>query len=565
MRELPMILAFVQASVVAAAAQEKSATAPGPVVRASVAFEIPVSDYRLDHLDSAPGMELFVACQDGSIETVHFAPGFPAEPVRSRTRLQDSDHCALALMPIAGQGIADLFVASPRGVERLRPDAHGAFSTPPKVIAPRARMRLRTGKPVFAPLATDVNGDGLTDLVVPNGPALEVWIQQVVTGEVAEPPFAKVATVQVRVSANVTSDASLLSDDLEASLLIPSLRMADVNGDKRPDLLVEDGEKRAFHLVRPDGSIPSTPDVSVDLGIFRDTTPEAEITLGRTLAGSNKAVYESRDLDLDGIPDYVIAHRRKVWVFFGTKDGPQFTEPATVLKAADDVTGVQILNLDDDGRPDLLLVRVQVPSLATLLRGLVSDWEVEADAVGYRNSGERKFETTPKWRSTISFTVPSILGIAKDPDKLIRRFEDVGKKFRSPAEGDFDGDGAGDLALVSEDGTTLDMWRGNPKVTRAVDETPDAIVRRLLFEDENKAWDIDRLLAWLGGFGERRIALLTGGRPAEAHLTLRDAKQWRLVSVAPADVDGDGRVEVVLRYDEVGGAHGSAFDVIGWK
>ena len=53
------------------------------------------------------------------------------------------------------------------------------------------------------------------------------------------------------------------------------------------------------------------------LEIFKDTTPRADLRPGRIWAGSDRTRYLSRDLDNDGVPDYVIAHRRKVWVFHG--------------------------------------------------------------------------------------------------------------------------------------------------------------------------------------------------------------------------------------------------------
>jgi hypothetical protein len=416
---------------------------------------------------------------------------------------------------------------------------------------------------VFAPLAQDVNGDGLTDLVVPGGETLDVWIQQAATEAAGGPAFARAARVRVRVAASADTDTARFSDTLEASVTIPGLRLADVNGDGRPDLLVEDGELRAFHLVRADGSIPREPDVSVDLGIFRDTTPQATLTPGRTLAGQDRTVYESRDLDEDGVPDYVIAHRRKVWVFHGTRSGPQFTEPTTILKAADDVTAVLVVDLDD-GRPDLLLIKVQVPSVAAILRGLVAEWTIDVAAIGYRNAGERTFETSPRWRSTLTFRAPAILSVLKDPEKIVRRFEGAGKKFRTPCEGDFDGDGVADLGLVSADGTALELWRGDAGRPAADSEPHDAVLRRILFEDEDRTWDLDRVLELIGGFGDRRLRVLTGGRASDARLALRDQAEWRLASLAPADVDGDGRTEVVLRYEAVAGG-GSVFDVMGWR
>jgi len=538
-------------------------------VRASVPAGAAVADWRLLDVDGAPGSELFLVSADGAVETVFFGGDAAKAPRRASGRLADPQHCALAIEPLTKDGPAELLIASPRGVERVSVSPDGAFSGEPRPIAPRAKMRLRTGVPEFAPLAQDVNDDGRTDLVVPNGEALEVWIQGAAPSSASEsagdPTFAKAASVHVRVGAERSTSSSLLSDELTGSIRIPGLSMSDQNGDGRADLLVVDGEKRAFHLVREGGAIPAAPDVSVDLGIFRDTTPRAEVVPGRTLAGSDKAVYQSRDLDSDGIPDHVIAHRRKVWVFHGTKEGPQFTKPATILKAADDVTALLVLDLDGDEKPDLLLVKVQVPSIATILRGLVAEWSVDVDAIGYRNDGQRAFETTPKWRNTLSFRVPSILSVLKDPEKIVQRFEDAGKKFRQPCEGDFDGDGILDLALVTEDVKEIEVWRGERDLERLADETSEIVLRRVLFEDENSTWNIDRLVEWISTQGDRRLAVLTGGRRPSARLALRDKTAWRLDALAAADVDGDGKFEIVLRYDAPAPRRETTFDVLGWR
>jgi hypothetical protein len=561
LRQLPLI-AFVPCAF---AATQGPSGVHGPFLRTSLEAGPAVAEWRLLDLDGTAGSELFVALADGAIETVHFDKDASKAPERRSGRLADPRHCAIALGALHGEGPPDLLIASPRGVERVKAGPGGSFSGEPEPLAPRARMRLRTGTPKFAPLLQDVNGDGRADLVVPNGEALEVWIQGISTGAGATPTFVKAASIDVRIAASRSTDEGLLSDDLESAITIPGLSMSDVNGDGRPDLLVVDGEKRAFHLVREDGTIPARPDVSVDLSIFRDTTPAADLVPGRTLAGNDTAVYESRDLDSDGIPDYVIAHRRKVWVFHGTKAGPQFTEPKTILKAADDVTALLVLDLDEDTKPDLLLIKVQVPSIATILRGLVAEWSVDVGAIGYRNDGHGAFETTPRWRNTLSFQVPSILSILKDPVKIVQRFEGAGKKFRLPCEGDFDGDGVADLALVSEDGLRLEVWRGEADLEKKALEPIETVLRRILFEDKNPTWDLDRLLAWISSMADRRIAILTGGREPAARFALREKSAWRLDSLAAADVDGDGRAEIVLKYDALAPGGNSVFDVLGWR
>jgi hypothetical protein len=352
---------------------------------------------------------------------------------------------------------------------------------------------------------------------------------------------------------------------LDCDFTIPQLDLQDLNGDRRDDVIVADGRRRAFHLQRPDGSIPPKPDVEVDLKLFRDTTPPAAVRPGRTFAGSERPRMQSRDLDGDGIPDYVIAHARKVWVFQGSNDGPQFTEPSTILKTADDVTALLLARLDDDPLPDLLILRVQVPTFATLVLGMLGDWDVEITAAGYENQGRRSFATTPKWRRELTLSLPSVAGVLRNPEALIRRIEEAGRNFRPESTGDFNGDGHPDLALLSEDGARLDVWSGQDagRGPGSVEDF-DRLLRRVLFEDPDSAWNIDRLLSLLGGLAAERVAHLTGGRPATATLDLRKGAPFTFSGLASGDLDGDGRSEIVVAYADSRRRFGLVLDVFGF-
>ena len=324
--------------------------------------------------------------------------------------------------------------------------------------------------------------------------------------------------------------------------------------------MVEDGGRRSFHLQREDGGLPAEPDVSVKLSIFRDTTPAASVRPGRTLVASDNQQFRSRDLDGDGIPDFVISHRRKVWVFHGTDAGPQFTKPSTILKTAADITLLVVLKLDDDAHPDLLMIKVLVPSVATLIGGLFGEWDVDIQAVGYQNRGGRSFEVDPKWKSQLSIRLPGILGVMRNPQELIDKFEGLDRQFRREARGDLDGDGDADIVLLSEDRSRLDAWVGRGDIPKSMID--EGMLRDLLFEDENRVWDIDRILGLLTAKAEERVGRLTGGREPDGAVALRPTDSWRLIAFDIADLDGDGKAEVVTAYERTDETRLASFDVL---
>jgi hypothetical protein len=407
-------------------------------------------------------------------------------------------------------------------------------------IVRRARWRLRVGAPRFVDLLTDVDRDGRLDVVLPTVGTYQLW-----RNEGDGPRLRRVATVNAIVHRDRRTEVTRLSGRLESGFSIPALRLRDVNGDGRRDLVVVESDRRAYHLQREDGTLPAEPDVSLDLDLFRDTTPRAEIRQGKTLAGGDDAKLQVDDLDRDGIPDYLIFHRRKLWIFHGTDEGPQFTRPTAILRVADDITALLVLHLNDDGRPDLLLVRVHVPTIAAILKGLHSELDVEIGATGYAGEEGRTFARKPTWRGGVVLRLPEIMGVLRNPESLLGRLDATAAKFGASVVADLDGDGRADLAMVTADGATLELWKGTSRPGAARDETG---LRSLFFEEEDRVWTVDRVLDWLGDAAQRRARGLTGGRDPDRRVPLRDPERFERVGMTVADTDGDGRTELVVRY-----------------
>ncbi|MEM7309416.1 MAG: VCBS repeat-containing protein [Planctomycetota bacterium] len=513
----------------------------------------PVAAWRALDLDGDGPVELLTVDRAGRVVVRRAGEDgiYPVE-VAGGIRLGEPARSLLALLPDPARGVLDLLVVDPGGTKLHRLVDGAGFDPEPVMLAERGVFELRTGRPLFADLVQDVNGDGRADLVLPEGRGVGLWMES--EGQDGARTFRRAATVPVRIRHRQGAEVEALSSTIYETLSIPRLSTEDVNGDGRADLVVLEAARRAFHLQRADGSYALTPDATLDLSIFRDTTPEAKLAPGRTLVLGDDASVQSSDLDGDGIPDYVVAHRRKVWVFHGSEEGPQFVEPSSIFKTAEDITGLVLLDLDDDAFVDLLIYKVVVPSIGALLVGMFQSWDVEITAHGYRNLEGERFGTKPKHEGLVVLRLPPLLEVLRRPEDVLEKIEQAERTFRTASTGDFDGDGLRDVALIGEEGSLLEVWRTpSAEHLEAAEESDDAWVRRLIFEQEDPVFGLDRVLSYLSAFGERRTASLTGDRGSDARLDLGEGSGLPLVAAIPADVDGDGADELVTAYAALDG------------
>ena len=513
------------------------------------------------------GDRLVLVTPEGLIQTLGGARGpegqrferFEARPVGD-LQLADPARSLLALGNYAFEPVEDagalapdsrrrcelLFVCGPGGLEAYPLQEDGSFGREGRRLARRASFGLRVGAPRFAPLVQDVNADGRSDVLVPAASHVGLWLQRGEAGQ--EPIFELAGEVAVEVGEGAGFEGQDLSDRLSLSFTIPGLETEDMNGDGQPDLLVRQGQRRGFHLQRADGSYGKEPDISVDLSIFKDPeSADAEIRPGGALTIGDQADLTRSDLDGDGIPDHVVSQGKKLWVFPGRPSGPQFTEPSTVLKSAEAITGVVVARIDDDGLRDLLLMRVEVPTIPTLMLGLFSSWDISVRASAYRNLGAVRFETKPFRSTELKLRLPPILELVRDPYSLVERFRSAGSRFRERTGGDFDGDGQADILLLSPERDRADLFRGRGvSAGRFTVDDFENTLRRELFETGTTVWDIDRLLGFLGGLAAEQERRLTEGQQPVAQLRL-DPKGYGLeagsvlIEVLAVDLDGDGQ------------------------
>ena len=523
-----------------------AAVAQGPTAPTALAAHEPtaaIADEALVDTDGDGRAELICITATGRISRLRIVDG--AFATAGELQLRDPSHSLLAFADIDPAPGIELVVCDGSGAIWL-PWPNGGATPEPKPLARRARCQLPLGRPQLSPFVQDLDRDGRLDLLVPQLQGVLPFVQEAPAADGA-PVFRALELLPVK--AQVELDEVTRGSDQEriGALVIPRIETQDLDGDGRPDLLFRDDLVHTFHLQGGDGKFARR--VTVDLRQFEDSTPKAAVAPGSTLVLGDRQQLQRGDIDGDGIPDFVIAHRRKVWTFLGGKQGPQFTKARTQA-VADDVSAMLLVDLEDDQKADLLTFQVQVPGVGALLLGLVQSIDLDIKAVGYR-SENGAFANTPAWRRTITLRIPPLLSLLSRQEELLQRLTDVVGKARMGERGAFTAPGRSDLWLVRGDGKALDLYALDGAAPTLASASGRRLLRRVLFDDPDPVFDLDRVFTLLGGFLDEVSGGLIGDRQPVASAPLRDAAAWRPVAMLPGDVDGDGRDELVVVSERV--------------
>ena len=525
---------------------------------ASIESQCEVSEFLLKDLNNDKYDEFIIIGKHGQIKTFSYKPddgdfkqigdnwnlSFPNQTLLSLTSFDIND--------------TDLYLIclTPEGLIAYPANQDGSFKAEGVLINRRMKFIFRIDSPVFTNFFQDINQDGHMDVIVPVLNYCEIWLntsqsENALQGEDKIPEFSKIGKFPIQMLHTRETDLQNKQGKLSETFSIPNLTLKDINADNNLDLVVSHDTIHDYYLLKDDGIIPEKPTVSVDLSLFQDTTPKAEgIQFGEILSINNGPQLIESDLNNDKIPDYIIFHRRKMWIFHGTKEGPQFTEPSSIIKMAEDITLLLPVPLDEDEYPDLLMLKVQIPTVSKFLMGLFSDWDIKTESIGYKSINGSSFELSSTWNGEIFLRLPSILSMIRNPE-LLEGF-DIEQKYGPAIYGDFNGDSFSDVAMLNVKSGCLEIWFGNEQDHLNFNSNKDrknddvSKLSKLLFSETDNVWDLNRIVTTVNSLINDQITAITGNQNPDFYISqFTDKTELKALSV---DFNHDKKNELLFIY-----------------
>lgn len=333
-------------------------------------------------------------------------------------------------------------------------------------------------------LLRDLDGDGALDLIVPQREGFAL------VRALGQGKFAPPALLAAPPEAVLNPGWDRLSGQLFAAYWFPNPAVCQFDAEGAPEVVL--AREGTVHVYEREGPLPTKSRASYTLPeqkIFSravENPLELDFTMPLVIA----------DVDGDGRVDVSSTH-----VGQGTtrlfRNGPDpaaaFAKPALTVRAKGVTFFSYFVDLDGDGRQDLILPRIDKVSVWTILKVLVTR-SVPVEMLVYYQRPDGSFESEPD--QTRELEVP--VAISSKGDRV--RF---GTSVVVAIDGDYDGDGKKDL-LFRQDEETLAVFRGLPN--------------RALAED------------------------------ASITVTVPSAEDFQFCLPSIADLDSDGRDDLVLRY-----------------
>ena len=470
--------------------------------------------------------------------------GFGAAPARDLELPPDPG--LVDVGDITGSPADEIIYIGRRGVH-VRGFDGGSPGTPPTGSgdgaaeardSPDGFRKLLPAAGIPAPLDTawagvlqDLNSDGKPELIIPVASGYEIHARKGDT-------FERQVALQGEHEFGVDTGGPGILEPLRYEARIARLKMKDLNGDGLLDIVARKRDTTRFYLQGKEG-FPAKPSYELDLGLFREEEKGADAA---SAVGAPGVKVHEADIDADGIQDYLIGSGPYLRVYFGAKEGADFSKPRVMLKMSSELQGVGSFDVDGDELLDLVAIKFEMPSIPRLVAAYFLAMTIDFEVLGYRNEGGRKFARRPTSRNTISLSIPPLKDVIGNFDALADRFLEAAVRRRRFAAGDADGDGRDDGVFLDED-NTLRIF-----LSRGSDRRPGEVkLGRILFDAKKSEWEMEELLDFVAGASHAAARSALAERKADEEVPLGVPYDPRALSLEVIDLDGDRKGEIIVR------------------
>jgi hypothetical protein len=291
-------------------------------------------------------------------------------------------------------------------------------------------------------------GQGDVILVPTRGP-LELWRLEEGTwkrwSKVKIQSFAYYDAESITYKAGRRGGGGARPFSLRVTTIVPTITLADQDGDARADLIATYEDRYAIHPMRPDGTISSTASQQRWLHML---TPEEQA------ARDTELTMDVQDIDGDGVADLsatkigggVTNLRSETRIYLGKKGGGFASSPVQVFKDSGFASIIRYIDLDGDGKNEMVhpFVEVSILSMSQVL--LSSKMTLDLRIRKRSSSPGKLFEEDPVQSLDMIFGLDFSTGGAL--------------RGAAPIYGvDFDGDGKKDV-IICKGSEELELHRG---------------------------------------------------------------------------------------------------------
>jgi hypothetical protein len=234
-------------------------------------------------------------------------------------------------------------------------------------------------------------------------------------------------------------------NELELYFDVPRAQVIDVDGDGRADVVTASRHEVRVFLQRADGRFPTDADRVLPLALLSEEDH---------VRNQGGARVEARDWDGDGRADLLVSHAAggllravtRTRLHRGREGGGwNLAQPDQVFESRGGVSVDELIDLDGDGRPEL--VRAFLPLGVLDLAEVFLQRAIDVEASIHRAAQAGRFEESPWFRRRFA--------VGLDFDTMRP------SGFVPTVAHDWNGDGHADL-LTSGDGSGIEIWLGGP-------------------------------------------------------------------------------------------------------